>query len=261
MRAGITSWLHSWKRRDAQDASEIVQCFAPEIPFFAVGDIHGCAALLDTLLKQFDAAATGEEVCVFLGDYIDRGPEARDVLSRLFDLCKGHPDKVVCLMGNHERMMLDFIDDPAGGGLHWLQNGGPETLKSFGVSAGTHALDSSTCIGLANDLEAAMPPGMQGWLRDMPLQWSSGNMHCVHAAMSPKRAPHAQRAQTLLWGHPNFLNTARDDSAVVVHGHTIVKQASLSLSRVSLDTGAYRTGRLSAARISQGACQFFEAHP
>ncbi|UWR35715.1 serine/threonine protein phosphatase (plasmid) [Sulfitobacter sp. W027] len=258
MRAGITSWLKNLKTRPPAALAGSAETYAPDTPFFAIGDVHGCAVQLEKLLAELDGIASGEENLVFLGDYIDRGPQTREVLTRLYDLNRRMPGRTTCLMGNHERMMLDFIDDPAGDGLHWLQNGGFETLKSFGVLTVQHRLDSSTCIGLANRLEAALPRGMQEWLRALPLQWSSGNMHCVHAAMSPRRAPHVQRAQTLLWGHPNFLNTAREDSSVVVHGHTIVKQAGLSASRISLDTGAYRTGRLSAARISTGACQFIE---
>jgi len=258
MRAGITSWLNSWKKRNVADAEDAAVGFAPEAPFFAIGDIHGCAALLEKMLARMDAVATGEEACIFLGDYIDRGPKGREVLTRLFELSQARPDKVVCLMGNHERMMLDFIDDPAGAGLHWLQCGGVETLESFGVPVAQHSLDSSACVGMANQLEAALPTGLQDWLRSLPLQWSSGNMYCVHAAMSPKRRPDAQNAEVLLWGHPHFFNTTRDDNCFVVHGHTIVERAAVTRGRVSLDTGAYRTGRLTAARITGGSCDFLE---
>ncbi|MFG6650866.1 metallophosphoesterase family protein [Sulfitobacter sp. 1A10445] len=258
MRAEITSWLKGWIKRSEAEAEGAPDNFAPETPFFAVGDIHGCAGLLEDLLEKLGAVATGEEVCVFLGDYIDRGPDGRGVLARLFDLCQSYPEKVVCLMGNHERMMLDFIDDPAGAGSEWLKFGGLETLQSFGVSADKRWLDSAGSIELANALEAALPSGMQEWLRGLPLQWSSGNMHCVHAAMSPKRHPKAQREQALLWGHPKFFSEPREDGVFVVHGHTIVENASISASRVSLDTGAYKTGRMTAARISTGGCIFLQ---
>ncbi|WPZ23576.1 metallophosphoesterase family protein (plasmid) [Sulfitobacter faviae] len=258
MRAEITSWLKGWIKRSEAEAEGAPDHFAPEAPFFAVGDIHGCAGLLEDLLEKLRAVATGEEVCVFLGDYIDRGPDGRGVLTRLFDLCQSYPEKVVCLMGNHERMMLDFIDDPAGAGLEWLRFGGLETLRSFGLSADKRGLDSAGSIELANALEAALPSGMQEWLRSLPLQWSSGNMHCVHAAMSPKRHPRAQREQALLWGHPKFFSEPREDGVFVVHGHTIVENASISASRVSLDTGAYKTGRMTAARISTGGCIFLQ---
>ncbi|MFG6584667.1 metallophosphoesterase [Sulfitobacter sp. 1A12779] len=258
MRAWITSWLKVWNKRSDAEAEGKPDNFAPEAPFFAVGDIHGCAGLLEELLEKLGAVATGEEVCVFLGDYIDRGPDGQGVLTRLFSLSRQYPDKVVCLMGNHERMMLDFIDDPAGAGLEWLKFGGVETLQSFGVSVDKRGLDSAGSIELANALEAALPIGMQEWLRALPLQWSSGNMHCVHAAMSPKRHPGAQREEALLWGHPNFFSEPRDDGEVVVHGHTIVEKPGVYTSRVSLDTGAYRTGHLTAARISAGACIFLQ---
>lgn len=256
MLAGITPWLKGWKKHSEAKAEGKPDDFAPELPFFAVGDIHGCADLLDVLLAKIEVVATGEEMCVFLGDYIDRGPDGRGVLTRLFDLSRQYPDKVVCLMGNHERMMLDFIDDPAGAGLEWLRFGGLETLQSFGIFAGKRGLDSTGSIELANALEAALPPGVQEWLRSLPLQWSSGNMHCVHAAMSPKRHPKAQREPALLWGHPKFFSEPREDGVFVVHGHTIVENASISASRVSLDTGAYKTGRMTAARISTGGCIF-----
>ena len=258
MRAGITSWLKGWKRRNKTEAEGVPDDFAPEVPFFAIGDIHGCARLLDDLLAQLEAVATGEEIWVFLGDYIDRGPDGQEVLTRLFDLSRKYPDKVVCLMGNHERMMLDFINDPAGSGLEWLKFGGLETLRSFGVAALKTGLDSTASIELANALEVALPSGMQEWLRGLPLQWTSGNMHCVHAAMSPKRHPRAQREEALLWGHPKFFSEPRDDGEFVVHGHTIVKNAGISGSRVSVDTGAYKTGRLTAARVSGSDCIFFQ---
>ncbi|MFG6637682.1 metallophosphoesterase family protein [Sulfitobacter sp. 1A12126] len=258
MRAGITSWLKGWIKRSEAGTEGKPDDFAPETPFFAVGDIHGCAELLDVLLAKIEAVATGEEVCVFLGDYIDRGPDGRGVLTRLFDLSRQYPDKVVCLMGNHERMMLDFIDDPAGAGSEWLRFGGLETLQSFGISVNKRRLDSAGSIELANELEAALPPGMQEWLRSLPLQWSSGNMYCVHAAMSPKRHPNAQREEALLWGHPKFFSEPRDDGVFIVHGHTIVENAGISASRVPLDTGAYKTGRMTAARISKGSCIFLQ---
>ncbi|MFG6661047.1 metallophosphoesterase family protein [Sulfitobacter sp. 915] len=258
MRRGITSWLKSWKKHDHVEVEGVPDDFAPEIPFFAVGDIHGCAGLLDAMLLQLEAAASGDETRVFLGDYIDRGSDSRGVLMRIWGLSQEHPDKVVCLMGNHERMMLDFIDDPAGTGAEWLRFGGVETLRSFGISTESRELDSAASIDLANALEAALPAGMQEWLRGLPLQWSSGNMHCVHAAMSPKRHAKSQREEALLWGHPKFFSEPREDGVFVVHGHTIVENAGISASRVSLDTGAYKTGLLTAARISASSCVMFQ---
>ncbi len=252
----LTSRIRNWRKDRSTPSSYVKVPVMPDAPFFAVGDIHGCFAPLSALMARLDAMAKGPETIVFVGDYIDRGAHSRPVLEFLFRANKEHPNKVVCLMGNHERMMLDFIDDPAGRGAIWLQNGGLDTLASFGITLRQRDTDTDTAIEIANALEAALPAGMQNWLRALPLRWSSGNVHCVHAALSPARAPDDQREEVLLWGHPNFMTVPRDDGQFVVFGHTIVPQAGVTGSRIAIDTGVYRTGRLSAVRVETGACHF-----
>lgn len=253
----LTSLIQNWRTGSSPAPSYVKVPVMPDAPFFAVGDIHGCFAPLNALMARLDEVAVGAETIVFVGDYIDRGAQSRQVLEFLFRANKEHPDKVVCLMGNHERMMLDFIDDPAGRGALWLQNGGLDTLASFGITLRQRDTDTDVAVEIANALEAALPPGMQDWLRALPLRWSSGNVHCVHAALSPARAPDDQREEVLLWGHPNFMTVPRDDGQFVVYGHTIVPQAGVTGSRIAIDTGAYRTGRLSAVWVETGACHFY----
>jgi len=253
------SQISKWFRNDSPDVSLTGLSVDPEIPFFAVGDIHGSIEPLKRLMSNLDDAAIEREKIVFLGDYIDRGGQSQQVLTWLFETTLLYPDKMICLMGNHERMMLDFIDDPAGRGTHWLQNGGLDTLASFGVMLHQRELDTNIAVKIANALEAAMPVGMHEWLRALPLRWSSGNVHCVHAAMSPRRTVQDQCDHVLLWGHPDFMTTPRNDGHYIVHGHTIVKNAGVTGNRISVDTGVYRTGRLSAVRIAVGECRFFES--
>lgn len=229
---------------------------APTRPFFAVGDLHGCTEPFKQLHKRLEAQATGEEAMVFLGDYIDRGPDSRQMLAWLFELSQERPGDVTCLMGNHERMMIDFIDDPAGRGAIWLRNGGLETLASFGVLLRKQASEADVAVEIANALEEKLPAGLLDWLRGLPLRWQSGNLHCTHAAFSPRRDPEDQREEVMLWGHPDFLRAPRDDGQIVVHGHTIVPEPVATGSRISVDTGVYRTGRLSAVRIAPGALTF-----
>lgn len=231
----------------------------PAAAFFAIGDIHGCADHLNQMFGLLDEVACGNETCVFLGDYIDRGTQSREVLLLLYKLSQSRPDRVICLMGNHERMLLNFIDDPAGTGVGWLRNGGVATLTSFGIEVPDDAIMSGATVGLARQLEDALPKGLQEWLRVLPKHWSTGNMHCVHAAMSPNRPPEDQRGSVLLWGHPDFLTKPRTDGNIVVHGHTVVRRAKLSADRIAVDTGAYLTGRLTAAHIQPGHCHFIEA--
>ena len=229
---------------------------APERPFVAIGDVHGRCDLMIPMFENIRKDLGSETPVVFLGDYIDRGVNSAETLNTLFRWQTDSPDTVICLMGNHEKMMLEFIDDPIGKGARWLVNGGDETLGNYGISAKAAKMDSENAVETADALEAALPEGLQGWLRNLPLKWSNGNMHCVHAAMNPNKSPESQSQRTLLWGHEDFLREPRDDGQTVVHGHTVMAEPTIGDGRISLDTGAYMTGILGAAYISEGDCVF-----
>ncbi len=231
----------------------------PERSMYAIGDVHGCNDSLDRLLKQIDAEAAGDEAIVVVGDLVDRGPQSAQVLERLFTLTSEAPDDVIVLMGNHERMMLDFIDDPSGEGARWLLFGGLDTLSSFGITGVSERLDAEDALEIAHALEGAMPADMLAWLRALPLYWANGNVCCVHAAMNPDKPLARQSERTLLWGHAKFFKQHRADALCVVHGHTIVSQPSVLSGRIAIDTGAYKGGRLSAARLDMGSCRFLQA--
>ncbi|MEJ6401961.1 metallophosphoesterase family protein [Yoonia sp. 2307UL14-13] len=228
----------------------------PDAPFYAIGDIHGCDDLLARLLSRIDPEH--DQQLIFLGDYVDRGPESAAVLARLFEMSQRFGNRIVCLRGNHERMMCQFIEDPLGKGARWLVNGGTETLKSFGITGIGRRPDADAAMEACDALEHAMPEGMIAWLETLPLSWQSGNVWCAHAAMDPAMPPDDQKSNTILWGHPTFLDTARPDDICVVHGHTIVPSPKNADSRISIDTGAYRTGVLTAAHISTEKCAFIQ---
>ncbi len=234
---------------------------APDTLFYAVGDIHGRVDLLEPLLEKIDAdqavhGAGTPPPLVFLGDYVDRGDHSAQVLEKLFALARDFPDQVVCLMGNHERMMLEFLDDPAGRGTRWLRNGGLQTLASYRIGGLGERAGGEELMEACEALEQALPKGMEAWMRALPLRWQSGNICCVHAAMDPHLAPEDQARRTLLWGHPDFFTQAREDGVWAVHGHTIVANPERAGGRIAIDTGAYYSGRLTAAAISAGECRF-----
>jgi len=198
---------------------------------------------------------------VFVGDMIDRGPQSAAILSRLAQLNTAAPEQIICLMGNHERMMLDFLNDPARCGPHWLANGGNETLASFGLSPWTRNNDVSAdkrLESLAADLAAAMPGEVAQWVTALPLVWCEGTLVVTHAGADPSREIAGQSAQTHLWGHPTFLRQTRYDGLWVAHGHTIMDEAHAQSGRIAVDTGAWRTNRLSAAWLSQDGLEFIE---
>ncbi|GGD29920.1 metallophosphoesterase [Sinisalibacter lacisalsi] len=223
---------------------------APDERLAVVGDIHGCAALLDRLLDLIGADAPAR--LVFVGDYIDRGEDSAGVLERLHALARDDGAPAMFLKGNHEEMMLRFLDDPGAQAAGWLRNGGLQTLASYGIGGLGAAPDESRALKARDDLARALGPEKLAWLRGLPLSFVSGNVAVVHAAANPSKSIDAQSEQALLWGHPDFARTPRRDGLWVVHGHTIVDAVTAEAGRIGVDTGAYATGRLSAAVLERG---------
>ncbi|HUF55805.1 MAG TPA: metallophosphoesterase [Thermohalobaculum sp.] len=223
-------------------------------PVYAVGDVHGRADLLARLLARIDedrAARGGGEV-VFLGDYIDRGDQSREVLDLVVGRAAG-AEPPVCLMGNHERMLLDFVDEPESG-RRWLRFGGLQTLMSYGVKVLGQAGDLTPA---RDALVEAMGPHLAFLKSRLDLSHRSGNVLFVHAAADPAAEPGNQPEETLLWGAPGFESTPRADGVWVVHGHTVVSSPRAVAGRIAVDTGAYFSGRLTAARIDGAGLDFF----
>jgi|TARA_R110002020_G_scaffold47754_2_gene136211 serine/threonine protein phosphatase 1 len=224
----------------------------PTTPVWIVGDLHGRLDLLDLMLARIDADPdSGTARIVFTGDMIDRGPQSAGVLARLYDLVRHDPDRVICLMGNHERMMLDFLGDPLRQAPRWLAAGGGDTLASFGLPPWSRGGgDREKGIAdRADALRGALGLDTITWLQDLPLYWQEGRLAVTHAGADPDRPIADQKADTLLWGHNRFLRRARKDGLWVAHGHTVVETAQAGQGRIAVDTGAWRSGCLSAARV------------
>ncbi|GIT93298.1 bis(5'-nucleosyl)-tetraphosphatase [Jannaschia sp. AI_61] len=226
-------------------------------PLCVVGDIHGRLDLLERLLDQIDQRGTCD--LLFVGDVLDRGPDSAAALDRVHGLCRD--GRATCLMGNHERMCLDALDAPTQAGARWLEAGGDMTLASFGLDCrpargvAPHAWQDRTLRAL----RAALPPGQEAWLRTLPLWWQDGPLAVVHAAADPRRPLPKQRPEVLLWGHRRFTRQLRQDGVWVIHGHTVVDHATAAQGRIAVDTGAWTSGRLTAAWIDAEGLTFLEA--
>lgn len=219
---------------------------APEAPLHVIGDIHGRLDLLQRLLGLLDPV-----IPVFcVGDYVDRGEHSADVLRFLRD-----SPAITCLKGNHEVMLLGFLDTPKSGS-HWLRSGGLQTLASFGIAGLTESSKGADLEQAGATLSAAMGEDLINWLRGLPLSWQSGNVAIVHAGADPAACIAGQREDFLVWGHPEFTTTPRADGIWVVHGHTIVDAPTVISGRVAIDTGAYATGHLTAVHIAPDGLDF-----
>ena len=220
---------------------------APGEPLCLLGDLHGCAELLDRFLALRARHFPGHRL-VALGDAIDRGPDSPAVIARLRAECARG---AVCLMGNHEEMLIGFLDDPVGAGRRWLDHGGLETLAGFGLR-GLPARPEER-VGARDALRARMGAETEAWLRDLPASWRSGNLVAVHAGLDPDLPPERQKRRNPIWGHPGFLARPRSDGLYVAYGHTVVDRAHMRAGRLALDTGAYATGILSYALVDPAA--------
>lgn len=218
----------------------------PDETFIVLGDIHGRADLLQRFL---DMGPSYPVVCV--GDYIDRGDNSAEVLQILRSQLN-----VTCISGNHEEMLLDFLENPERSGSRWLRYGGLQTLASFGVAGVTESSGTDAIVKAAEHLRDAMGDDLITWMRTLPTRWQSGNVAIVHAGADPVMAIEDQTTRSLHWGHPDFEKKQRDDGVWVVHGHTIVDAAHATNGRIAIDTGAYATGVLTAALIDENGVQF-----
>lgn len=233
---------------------------APETPFYVIGDVHGCKDLLEALIRKIDAE-TETQPCplVFVGDYIDRGEQSAEVLHWVRQASQDDDRQVICLIGNHEDMLLKFLEDPTERGARWLRYGGLQTLSSFGIGAISDKSSAGAMIRARDALVSAMGHELIDWLRALPTHWQSGNVAVVHAGADPQVALQDQDPRILKWGHPDFFDKPRSDGIWMVHGHTIVDQAQAAEGRIATDTGAFATGRLTAGYVEAGNVRFLQA--
>lgn len=235
------------------EAKGFTHPIAPGQPFLAIGDIHGRADLLERLERILLIEAPGLPA-VFVGDYVDRGENSARVIELLMSSSETGDQPVFCLKGNHEEMCLRFLDDPERYGERWLRFGGLQTLASYGVQVG--GADVSALKRARDDLALAMGDQVIDWIRARPTMWRSGNVCVTHAGADPARPLDMQSERSLLWGHKDFTEKSRTDGQWIVYGHVITDRPSAARGRISVDTGAYATGRLTAALISQDSVRF-----
>ncbi|MGV8833384.1 MAG: metallophosphoesterase family protein [Devosia sp.] len=216
---------------------------------YAVGDVHGCLALLNLLHTHILADSTdtpGEKWIVYLGDYIDRGQDSAGVLDALL-LPPPSGLRRIALAGNHEIMMLEFLERPTRNST-WLQNGGTETLSSYGLDVKRLLSVSERERGAY--LSSHIPNEHVDFMRELPLTLSVPGMVFVHAGLRPGIAVDAQNENDLLWIRDDFLQAAPTEGRLVVHGHTPSAEPVVAPGRIGVDTGAFATGVLTAVKLT-----------
>ena len=212
---------------------------------YAIGDIHGKAAMLGAALTQIKAVITPEDTVVFLGDYIDRGEDSKAVIDMALDFRTSHANTVF-LRGNHEQMLLDTSKGD-GSVYLWVSNGGIQTLASYGTALTPQE-------GIWQD---AIPDAHLDFFRATQLEWESDSFHFVHAGLVPPSQRENKQfhtsctafAEPRLWVRDGFINSDEDFGKVVVFGHTIQRSGFplVMPNKIGIDTGAFTEGgRLSS---------------
>lgn len=236
----------------------------PGVRVYAVGDIHGRADLLQVLLRDLRSDVErggfeGRPVLVFLGDYIDRGFQSKDVI----DILLSEPMsqfETYFLKGNHEDSMMQFLADPAIG-PRWAEYGGVETLVSYGVRPPRLRTAMDQWKRASEELSRVVPPEHLEFLKRLDLSVRIGDYVFVHAGVRPGVSLDAQREHDLLWIRDEFLADRRPLGGVIVHGHTPADVPHRDTRRIGIDTGAYLSGKLTAARFENDQVTFMSTGP
>jgi serine/threonine protein phosphatase 1 len=223
---------------------------------YAVGDIHGRSDLLAALLDQIeaDAAASARaerRSLVFVGDYIDRGPDSRGVVELLLRALP-HGFDAHFLKGNHEAILLDFLEDPSNLG-QWLANGAEATFKSYGVDVVELVRRGAEPELWRAAFLALLPADHRRFFDGLELAVVLGDYLFVHAGVRPGVPLDAQNPHDLIWIRGEFLRSEADFGKVVVHGHTPMALPDMRPNRIGIDTGAVFTNRLTTLRLEDGS--------
>lgn len=219
---------------------------------WAVGDIHGRLDLLNPLVEamiaDLHASAATRKVVVFLGDYIDRGPDSRGVVRLLAGLSDVQGVEWRFLKGNHEQAMLGFLDEPSAG-PKWCEYGGDNALRSYGLRVPDLAHRAEAWARVAADLRHKLTDREIEFLENLELSVTIGDYFFSHAGARPGVALDRQAAEDLMWIRQPFLNSQTAFERVVVHGHTPTAHVHADHRRIGIDTKAYHSGVLSAVRL------------
>ena len=214
---------------------------------YAIGDIHGRLDLMKDLLDRIEKHAsslppTRSIHIVVLGDMVDRGPQSAEVLRYLHGVQQS-TGRLIVLQGNHEELMLRALAGEPGMLRAWMRIGGTATLRSFGIEPPHRDDDQRAAV---SDLLKKIPSQLLDWVRNLPLTARSGDYLFCHAGIRPGVPLKRQKRADLLWIRDEFLEDPQDHGMMVVHGHSVSTDVEMRGNRIGIDTGAYRTGILTA---------------
>jgi len=215
----------------------------------AVGDIHGRSDLLDNVFARIDADralfAGRRLIEVYLGDYVDRGPDSRGVIDRL--IARAQEREVVLLRGNHDEVFEELLTNRARLEF-WVQFGGLETMQSYGVRLRL-PVTAANVLEMHAEWVRSFPSRHRQFFSQLTNCYSVGDYFFVHAGIRPGVPLERQSAEDMMWIREEFHRSGADHGKMVVHAHTPVKAPEFRKNRINIDTGAYLSGSLTCLRL------------
>lgn len=252
----MSIWAKLLQRKNPTNAYAL----PPSTRVYAIGDIHGRLDLLEKLHQQIaehlqQKPTSSKVYLIHLGDYVDRGLYSNGVIERLSTLQLDGVNSVINLMGNHEDLLLHFLNNPETGRA-WLQLGGDATLLSYGVGITPQVAPADRFEAIRDDFLEKMPAHHLDFLKNLNRYQRIGDYLFVHAGLFPNRHWERQRPEDFIWIRQQFTESRADHGAMVVHGHHITETPDEQPNRVGVDTGAYFSGILTAL-VQEGSERSF----
>lgn len=224
---------------------------------YAIGDVHGCFDQLIELLERIraDREESPVENCkiIFLGDYVDRGPDNNGVLDYLISLQEGDED-CIFLMGNHDERMVSFIENPAHVWDDMMRWGGAQTIASYGVIP----VAGEEYGSISKRFAEAVPTRHLEFLKSLKPSHEVGDYFFCHAGVRPGVSLQNQSALDLMWIRSDFTLHEKPFEKVVIHGHTPQDVPEVRNNRLNIDTRCYDTGVLTAVALEGKSYRFLQ---
>lgn len=211
---------------------------------YIVGDIHGCYDETRSLVRFVEEGEglTQNDIVVFLGDYIDRGPKSRDVIELMLEFQSKFPNTKF-MKGNHEDMLMDFLGFGGRLGQAFLYNGGLETIQSYGISV----------FASPEEMAGAIPPEHLAFFSGLHSILRIEKFICAHAGLNPLRDLESQNDGDVLWIRDEFISNVHSFNATIVFGHTPYRDILLHLPyKVGIDTGLVFGNKLTCLELRSG---------
>lgn len=221
---------------------------------YAVGDVHGYLDLLRQLHEKINRDLQEDPVesyrIVFLGDYIDRGPDSAGCVEYLINLMAEN-DNVICLKGNHEDKLENFLLDPVEVADSFFTYGGADCAASYGIDMAGYQAGNQETLEICAELEKNIPAHHKAFYANLSKSVAFGDYMFVHAGVRPGIALDQQSDHDLMWIRREFIPNRELYEQVIVHGHTPAYPMEILPNRINVDTHAYETGVLSCIVLDE----------